>query len=222
MPRTVVECPSCSQKLRVPDDRGSIMVTCGSCSLKWMWEPVQKPEKPVKEGESSGILSWFSKAKGALTGSSADVYLQPLAEGVRPGEALELQIDVHVSDFDLSAKEVKVELIGEEIVFLPWHSVRRAMGAKFDAARDTWNQLVEDGKFSHHETTFEAEYRAAGKVNWEANAQGEFKVNLEVPSNAVPSFQGRTIASQWRARAIVSTSGVSPKSDWILINVEGD
>lgn len=221
MPRIVVTCPGCSQKLRVPDDRGSIYVTCGSCSLEWLWESSANLQTSVEAGEPSGILSWFSKTAQGLTGTSADVYVQPLAEWVRPGEMFDLQIDVHVSEFELSAKEVTVELVGEEIVVLPWWAIRRSVGAEFDLARDALDLLVNRGKFSHQETIFEAEYQVMGEIHWEANAKGELQVHLQLPSDALPSMEGQTIACQWRARAIVSTSGVSPKSEWVPIQVIG-
>ena len=119
-----------------------------------MWEPeprqAAEPSGSTDE-KSGGVLSWFAKAKQGLTGGAAEVYLSPLSDSVKPGETIELKIDVHVSEFELNAKEVTIEFVGEEMVVLPWHSVRLAMGSKFDAFREAWNFLLSSGKFSHQD-----------------------------------------------------------------------
>jgi ribosomal protein S27E len=43
----IVSCPECSQKLRVPDGRQSIRVTCSTCGHRW----------DVQDGESGGALA---------------------------------------------------------------------------------------------------------------------------------------------------------------------
>lgn len=37
--KVVIACPSCSQKLRLPTDRGTLTVTCPKCSHHWEWAP---------------------------------------------------------------------------------------------------------------------------------------------------------------------------------------
>lgn len=38
MKRTIVECPKCYRKSRVPYDRGDLEVKCGHCSYVWEWD----------------------------------------------------------------------------------------------------------------------------------------------------------------------------------------
>jgi hypothetical protein len=33
----IIECPKCFQRLRVPNDRGNLRVTCPKCGKKWEW-----------------------------------------------------------------------------------------------------------------------------------------------------------------------------------------
>lgn len=37
--KTVTSCPSCTQKLRAPIDRGELMLTCPKCKHSWLWNP---------------------------------------------------------------------------------------------------------------------------------------------------------------------------------------
>ncbi len=219
MKKTVVKCPGCGQKLRVPEDRGAILVSCQSCSLKWMWEPEEAEPKEGSGEGLSGVKGWFTRAKQGLTGSGANVFVAPLAASVAPGDRLEIQTSVLVAELPLTAKDVRLQVVGEELIALPWHSVRQQMGTKFDAEREAWNLLLNSGKFAHRETIHESEYQVSGRVVWEADAQAAFKTEIPIPIDAAPTFNGRTIACQWRARAVVSTTGVSPKSEWIVLKV---
>lgn len=37
---SVVVCPGCAQKLRVPRNRGDLIVTCPKCRRGWRWAPL--------------------------------------------------------------------------------------------------------------------------------------------------------------------------------------
>lgn len=41
--KVVVPCPGCSQKLRVPTDRGELTLTCPVCKRSWSWSPKDIP-----------------------------------------------------------------------------------------------------------------------------------------------------------------------------------
>jgi hypothetical protein len=36
---TILPCPNCRQRLRVPTDRGDLALTCPSCRWRWDWSP---------------------------------------------------------------------------------------------------------------------------------------------------------------------------------------
>jgi uncharacterized protein YbaR (Trm112 family) len=39
---TILPCPRCRQRLRVPIDRGNLMLTCPRCRRRWDWSPRQE------------------------------------------------------------------------------------------------------------------------------------------------------------------------------------
>jgi small GTP-binding protein len=41
MTTTIINCRNCNQKLRIPVNRGSLILACPSCKSKWKWEPYQ-------------------------------------------------------------------------------------------------------------------------------------------------------------------------------------
>ena len=38
---TILPCPDCRQRLRVPTDRGELILTCLVCRARWDWSPRQ-------------------------------------------------------------------------------------------------------------------------------------------------------------------------------------
>lgn len=38
-PKAIVVCSECTQKLRLPLDRGALVVTCPKCNHRWTWSP---------------------------------------------------------------------------------------------------------------------------------------------------------------------------------------
>jgi uncharacterized protein YbaR (Trm112 family) len=36
---TILPCPSCRRRLRVPTDRGELLLTCPACRTRWYWSP---------------------------------------------------------------------------------------------------------------------------------------------------------------------------------------
>jgi hypothetical protein len=41
--KAIVACPECGQFLRIPADKGKLVVHCAKCSYAWGWEPIQGP-----------------------------------------------------------------------------------------------------------------------------------------------------------------------------------
>ena len=39
---TILPCPNCRQRLRVPTDRGGLILTCPTCRTRWDWSPTQE------------------------------------------------------------------------------------------------------------------------------------------------------------------------------------
>ena len=39
---TILPCPNCRQWLRVPTDRGGLILTCPTCRTRWDWSPTQE------------------------------------------------------------------------------------------------------------------------------------------------------------------------------------
>jgi hypothetical protein len=36
---TILPCPSCRRRLRIPTDRGKLLLTCPVCRTRWAWSP---------------------------------------------------------------------------------------------------------------------------------------------------------------------------------------
>lgn len=208
MPETIVKCPGCNQKLRVPDDRGALFVTCGSCELRWEYSP---PDTGDKEQSKSGLLNWLGKAKRSLTGDVADVMITELEEASEHSPA-GVQVDVTVAEEPVKIKSVTLELICAEIVKLSSDSIRRKIGVEYENIA---------GDFVHRERVFESDLKLSGPMNLAADSTRVFPGSIGIPSTARPSFEGRCISNRWAVRAVLDTSSglVNPKSKWRQLTV---
>ena len=43
-PTTILPCPSCRRRLRVPTGRGDLVLTCPDCRFRWDWSPMTHEE----------------------------------------------------------------------------------------------------------------------------------------------------------------------------------
>src|SRR5688572_3879581 len=47
---TILPCPCCRQLLRVPTDRGELILTCPVCRTRWGWSPSQAGDPRLRAG----------------------------------------------------------------------------------------------------------------------------------------------------------------------------
>jgi len=54
---TVIDCPACAQKMRVPTDRGRLAITCRNCRHRWEWSPAPAAGPTVLATETAMIVT---------------------------------------------------------------------------------------------------------------------------------------------------------------------
>jgi hypothetical protein len=101
---TIIPCigSNCTQKLRVPWDKGMIRITCPTCKLTWQWEP--NPNAPT---ETLRAVEFRCAHSGKLFSSTFKraafgriFYFVPPAETNAPTKALSLAIGSDSGDSD--------------------------------------------------------------------------------------------------------------------------
>jgi hypothetical protein len=51
---TILPCPNCRRRLRVPTDRGDLWLTCPACRSRWDWSPRRDEVRYIGEAATGG------------------------------------------------------------------------------------------------------------------------------------------------------------------------
>jgi hypothetical protein len=147
-------------------------------------------------------VGFLSGLKNAVTGGAAEVQLQ--CPAVQRGQVVTVQI--------WATAKSSANVAG---VYLLVRAVEQAN------LRDTdW----EDGH-AHREnvhgtyTSYENRIPVSGPFQLQEGQQGQWQVQLQLPTDVGPSLSGNIISHEWALQAGLDMTGNDPDSGWIPIQV---
>ena len=155
-----------------------------------------------------GFLDKVRTFKNAITGGGADVSLE--AQPARPGEAFEVVIRAQVGEDDIDIDRVYLRIRGTEVIEIPEAEVVYETGD--DEERRTETVTAESHTLSH-------DVVVAGKQTLAANEEYEWKVEAELPADALPAYRGKHCTHGYEAIASLDCFGNDPDSGWIRLEV---
>lgn len=155
-------------------------------------------------------MGFFSTLKNNLTGSWADVTLQP-ADGSR-GDVLELKVHVHVRDEPIEVSKVAVKVRCVERVTVPESRTTTRAGDDDRPRSTTSDRTVTT-------TLFDREIMASPAVHLEAGSDHEFVAEVSLPEEMPPTVTGRNARFEWQAFASLDMKGNDPDSGWQTFRV---
>jgi DNA-binding helix-hairpin-helix protein with protein kinase domain len=62
--KTVIQCPACSRKVRVPANLGALSVRCPACGNRWKWRLLQDAPKELERGRGQAVIGIVASACG--------------------------------------------------------------------------------------------------------------------------------------------------------------
>jgi hypothetical protein len=97
---TILPCPNCRRRLRVPTDRGELILTCPACRARWDWSPgrddvlfIDDDPSRIRDPELARALriyeaferEWAESRARASTNLQASDLWDEWLDGPRPG-----------------------------------------------------------------------------------------------------------------------------------------
>ncbi|MCP4503624.1 MAG: hypothetical protein GY822_27140 [Deltaproteobacteria bacterium] len=148
-------------------------------------------------------MGFFSKLKNAVTGGGANVRVE--VSEVTVGESFEVKVMAQ-AEADLKFKRV----------YLYIQSFESAMVHEIPVAEDH-GIVVQTVEGEFQTQNMDVEVAGAGEIS--AGEEVEWVVEVSLPDDAMPSFQGETVGHHWRIMVGLDAFGNDPDSGWIEMEV---
>ena len=157
-----------------------------------------------------GFLDKIKSVTKSLTGGAADVSLK--AEPFVLGSPFTIVVSATIDDQDVQSRGVYLKIEGLEEISIPREDV-----------------IYEDNNADpgrHRERiraraqSFSMEYPVAEGGELKADSSHEWPVEVTIPNQAIPIFEGRFSRHRIRAKAGIDCSGNDPDSGWIDLTMQ--
>ena len=158
-------------------------------------------------------MSFFSKIKNFVTGGGAKVSLDVVGKAER-GSALLVRVTADVGDADLDIDHAKVKIIASEKVSIPNVEVANKVANETDEDDPTDKKTVR-----HSERTFDRDKNLTTATTLNANETYTWEAEIDIPSDALPTFRGRNAKHEWSVMAFLAVRGNDPDSGWVEFDV---
>jgi hypothetical protein len=163
-------------------------------------------------------MGFFDKLKSmanAITGGGAKVSI----EAPQPcfAKPFEVTVRATVSSVNLNIQSVYVTVESEEIVKISRERVLSQLGSDLG---ERAGSIDRRGDIEEEETLCEFRVQIAGAQQLQANQSYEWKGQVQIPADALPTFVGRNAKHVWRIKAGLDAVGNDPSSDWLEIVVK--
>jgi hypothetical protein len=151
-----------------------------------------------------GFMDKLRSVASAVTGGGAKVQLEIV--NPKRDQPFTVNVQATVSDKDLKVDKVYLKLIGEETVSLDVQTPKEGGGTKTE-------------KKSNSATTFQQELELAGAQTLNAKQTYTWSGQVQLPTNAKPTYDGVNARHEWKLLAGLSTFGNDPDSGWQTLAV---
>jgi hypothetical protein len=148
-------------------------------------------------------MGFFSDIKNKVTGGAATVTVQA-PSSVQRGRAIALRVEA------TAKSNLKIDNV--YLLIRAYETAQIRDDDYADGKRRT--EIVTGQRIS-----FENKLTVAGAQQLEQGKTYTWECQLEIPSNANPSFNGKMIDHKWEIQAGLDAKGNDPDSGWNQINV---
>lgn len=146
-------------------------------------------------------MGLFSKLKNVVTGGAADVVVETTEATLE--EAFTVIVRATARNDEVKYKQVYLNVVGAEWAVV--HEVQTHAGiTSVEGDFETCNLAIE----------------VDGPGTLPPNETREWRVEIELPEDSMPSIDGETIGHGWRLKAGLDTAGNDPDSGWVEFVVE--
>lgn len=154
-------------------------------------------------------MGLFSNLKNFVTGGGADVSLEVIDKAKR-GSSVTVRVTAVIGQADIEIEHVSVKVVGRESVKIPNVKVAK-----------TVNDVVQIEKktVDHSENTFDAKSELASEMTLKAAQSYTWETDIELPEDALPTFEGKNAKHTWRAMASLVMRGNDPDTGWLDFEV---
>ena len=155
-----------------------------------------------------GLLDGLKKFGNMLTGGGAKVTLE-IINPTLTGEFLG-KIKAVISDADLKIAKVYLKVAGVEKVIIKNVSFPNSSGSTSTSLTSATKKDLEESAF-----TYQNEIKVTDAITLTAKQEYNWDVKIQLPANALPTFQGINAKHEWQFLAGLDSSGNDPDSGWI-------
>jgi hypothetical protein len=154
-----------------------------------------------------GFFDKVKSMKNALTGGAAKVYVD--TETPVMGQPFKVTVRAQSQGAEVKFDRVYLNVRGQEEVSVP------DVDVVYDEDGDA-NRKTETVHASC--TTFEQEMTVTSGGSIDANGSEEWTIEVTIPENAQPQYQGRYTRHYYEVYAGLDCFGNDPDSGWVQIN----
>lgn len=149
-------------------------------------------------------MGLFSGLKNYITGGGAKVTLECSGEAIR-GEPMSVTVTAVIGETECKVSKVYLQIRGHERVEIPGVMV---------AARQGNEVRVDEQTCVRETTTLSTDVEVAGADTLKAGETYTWSVDITLPEDALPSYEGPSCLHRWQLCAGLDTRGNDPDSGW--------
>ena len=155
-----------------------------------------------------GLFDKIKSIKNAVTGGAAKVYVEASAASL--SAPIQVTIRAVPQGCDVKYDRVYVKLRGVELVEISNYQFDYYDDGQRKTSRETVRKRT---------TTVEVEVNAAGAGELKEGETGEWTVQIELPSHAMPVYRGHYVRHEYELLAALDTFGNDPDSGWVDLHI---
>ncbi len=155
-----------------------------------------------------GFWDKVKAVKNMVTGGGAKVYVEVVEPSLE--EPFIVKVKAVVGDADVKIDKVYLKIRGLESTTVRNVEVARQNGDMID---------VDHRDVSGSEVTYNIDINVSGPEQLRANGEYEWEKEVQLPTNALSTYNGINAEHQWQMFAALDAFGNDPDSGWVSFEV---